>query len=75
MLSQNAPMPTILPIIAPNKRDGMKRPAGTFIPKVNTVRASFKKNVNINKPIALYTPGPSWVTSIDDDAFVMFIRE
>lgn len=44
------------------------------MPNVNTVNANLRKNANTNKPIARYTPGPNCVTSIEDEAFVIFMR-
>lgn len=65
-------MPTIRPKIAPNVSDGMNRPHGTFIPKVNIVRTRYTTNAKISNQIALYTPGPAAAISMAEFTSVKF---
>ncbi len=52
-------MPTILPTMAPMHREGMKRPAGTLMPNVNTVMTSLKINARASFHRAFRTPSPA----------------
>lgn len=46
------PIPTILPMMAPMARDGMKRPAGIFKPKVKMVKIILRTSASANFHIA-----------------------
>lgn len=67
------PMPTIRPTIAPRHKLGMKRPHGTFMPKVKMVMMSFRIRARIRSHMALWTPGPAAAISMAEFTSVKFL--
>ena len=59
--------------MAPRHKLGIKRPQGTFMPKVKTVATNLKTRARDNNRTALYTPGPAAAISMAELTSVKFL--